>query len=193
MTNAKSTTTSNSNGNGSISPSIPNLYTILEATPNSSTDPLTLDDQEAILLLLAQIRAQLPFLRDLTAEERKNSLGMGDKNRVFVGKVLETIRQTPDFLPRSFDIEQFQDNLTTFDRLTPIYQSLTQLRNLVDATMTAFGTETYEQALIAYRHAKASGQGASLDGMMAEMSQRFNRKSKKKAEDLSTSPAPTEG
>jgi hypothetical protein len=38
-----------------------------------------------------------------------------------------------------------------------------------------------------------SGQGASLDGMMAEMSQRFNRKSKKKAEAPSQLEQPSEG
>ncbi|MGG6265608.1 hypothetical protein ACQ4M3_06330 [Leptolyngbya sp. AN03gr2] len=58
--------------------------------------------------------------------------------------------------------------------------ALTQLRDLVDSTAIAIGSEAYENALTAYRHAKASGQGASLEAMMAEMSQRFARKPKQK-------------
>jgi hypothetical protein len=179
--------------NGSTVESLNAIYTVLEPDQPMRSERLSVSDQDAILNMLAQLREQLPFLRDLTAEQRRASLGMGNKNRIFAGKVLEVVRQTPDFLPRNFDMDQFQTDLETFDRLSPILMSLTQLRDLIDATMTAIGTDAYEQALNAYRHAKASGQGASLDGMMAEMSQRFNRKSKKKAEDLSTSPDPTEG
>jgi hypothetical protein len=58
--------------------------------------------------------------------------------------------------------------------------ALTQLCNLADANITAIGTRAYEQSWVAYRHAKTSGQGASLDGMMAEMKQRFKKSSKKK-------------
>jgi hypothetical protein len=112
--------------------------------------------------------------------------------QIDAGKVLEVVRQTPDFLPRNFDMDQLQADLETFDRLSPILMSLTQLRDLIDATMTAIGTDAYEQALNAYRHAKVSGQGASLDGMMAEMSQRFNRKSKKKAEEPAKPEQPSE-
>jgi hypothetical protein len=106
-------------------------------------------------------------------------LGMGDKNRIFAGKVLEVILQNREFLPRSFDVEQLEQDLVTYDRLSTILMGLTQLRDLVDATAIAIGSDAYENALTAYRHAKASGHGASLESMMAEMGQRFVRKSKK--------------
>jgi hypothetical protein len=51
---------------------------------------------------------------------------------------------------------------------------------LVDATVIAIGSDTVEDALTAYRHAKASGQGASLEAMMADMGQRFARKPRRK-------------
>jgi hypothetical protein len=107
---------------------------------------------------------------------------MGDKNRIFAGKVLEVILQYPEFLPRSFDIDQFQQNLATFDRLSTVLMALNQLRDLVDATTIAIGTAAFEDALTAYRCAKASGHGASLESMMADMKQRFARKVKKKEE-----------
>jgi hypothetical protein len=69
--------------------------------------------------------------------------------------------------------------------------ALTQLCNLADATATSIGTQAYEQSLVAYRHAKASGQGASLESMMTEMKQRFAKKTrKKKAAKPQESPSP---
>ncbi|NJN86506.1 MAG: hypothetical protein HC881_09580 [Leptolyngbyaceae cyanobacterium SL_7_1] len=153
------------------------LYTV---SNSPVSELLSQADRDAILSLVTQMHDKLPFLRDIAAEERRTLLGMGDKNRIFAGKVLEVVLQNPTFLSRSFDIEQFQQDLATFDRLSTILMALNQLRDLVDATTIAIGTEAFESALIAYRHAKASGQGASLESMMAEMGQRFARKSKKK-------------
>lgn len=170
-----------SNGNyGSISQVIAALS---ESESVSNAEPLSQADRDAILELITQVREMLPLLRDISAEERRVMLGMGDKNRVFAGKVLEVIQQNAEFLPRSFNVEKFQQNLVTFDRLSTILMALNQLRDLVDATTISIGTETFEDALTAYRHAKASGQGASLESMMGDMKRRFARKSRKKKEE----------
>ncbi len=182
MVNPK--TNENGTSNGSSTPAQPISAAFPVSLSNSSnTEPLSQSDRDLIMGLLTQIRDMLPDLKDLTAEERRSMLGMGDKNRIFAGKVLDVILQNPDFLPRSFDIDEYQQNVSTFDRLSTILMALTQLRDLVDATAIALGTEIYEDALTAYRHAKVSGQGASLDSMMSEMAQRFARKSKKKEEE----------
>lgn len=174
--------TTNGNGNA-VQPLATSAYAALESIEPARSEGLSQSDRDAMLSLINQMREMLPFLRDLTAEERRALLGMAEKNRAFAGKVLEVILHNPDFLPRSFDIEKFQQELATFDRLSTVLMSLNQLRDLVDATITAIGSEAYEDALTAYRHAKVSGQGASLEGMLAEMGQRFARKPKKKEEE----------
>jgi hypothetical protein len=148
-------------------------------TTMTTPTPISDQDRDAALALIAQLRDQLPMLQDLTAEERKALSGMGDKNRAFAGKVLDVISQNTDFLPRTFDVEQLRQDLATFDRLSMIQMRLTQLHNLIDATLIGTGSEAYTQALAAYRYAKASGQGASLEAMMSEMSQYFAKKTKK--------------
>jgi hypothetical protein len=172
--------TSNSSGNGTSSGNGIVPQPLSNASNFSISELLSQADRDAVMSLITQMHDKLPLLRDLAAQERKTLLGMGDKNRIFAGKVLEVVLQHPDFLPRSFDTEQLQQDLATFDHLSTILMALNQLRDLVDATTIAIGTEAFESALTAYRHAKASGQGASLEAMMAEMSQRFARKSKKK-------------
>jgi hypothetical protein len=174
-------TNGNSNGNGIPSQPIPGA---IYFTPPTSQSPLNQSDRDEIMHLIRMIRDKLPFLQDLTAEERQTLLGMRDKNRAFAGKVLEVCTQNPDFLPRSFNPDQLRDNLALFDHLTSILMSLTQLRNLVDATSIAIGSQAYEQSLDTYRHAKVSGYGASLESMMTDMKQHFTRKSKKKEKPL---------
>ena len=116
---------------------------------------------------------------DLSNEERKALPKMGDKSRAFVSKALEVATQNPEFLPRSFDLNEMRKDVQLFEALYPVLLSLSQLQELLDDTSIAVGSEAYAAALQVYNYAKASGQGAGLDGVVEEMGQRFTRKSRK--------------
>ncbi|MCU0548196.1 MAG: hypothetical protein MUC48_02500 [Leptolyngbya sp. Prado105] len=183
--NTKKTVNGTNNGNGSASPTSPSLVLSDSSPTSSDSDYFSPSDREEALKLLMLLREVLPPLRDLTVEERRSLPGMGDANRTFAGKVLEVILQNSDFLPRTFDLDRYQNQLETFDNLSAIARRMTQLSNLINATMTAIGSEVHDSSLTVYRYAKASGQGASLDAAKAEMKQRFtsNSKGKKKEKD----------
>jgi hypothetical protein len=140
---------------------------------------LTKEDREAVIAAVATIKQKLPFLMDLTAEERKSLPKMGDKSRAFVSKALEVANQNPDFLPRSFDLEEMKRDVELFESLYPVLLALTQLQELVDDTCVAVGSDAYAAALVVYNFAKASGKGSGLDAVADEMSKRFARKSRK--------------
>ncbi|MGA7936587.1 MAG: hypothetical protein WCA35_23735 [Kovacikia sp.] len=80
------------------------------------------------------IKAKLSFLVDLSAEERKALPKMGDKSRAFVSKALEVATQNPDFLPRSFNLEELRKDVQLFEALYPLLLSMTQLQELLDDT-----------------------------------------------------------
>ena len=120
-------------------------------------------DRDAVMAAIATIKAKLPFLIDLSAEERKALPKMGDKSRAFVSKAMEVATQNPDFLPRSFDLAELQKDVQLFEALYPVLMSLTQLHDLVDDTCLAVGSEAYAAALQVYTYAKASGQGRIRD------------------------------
>jgi hypothetical protein len=140
---------------------------------------LTQSDRDEVLLAVATIKSKLSFLIDLSAEERKTKAKMGDKSRAFVTKALEVATQNPDFLPRSFDLEEMRKDVQLFEAMYPIVVALTQLSELVDDTALAAGSEAYTAALQVYNYAKASGQGSGLDAVVSEMGQRFARKPRK--------------
>lgn len=146
-------------------------------TPISAT--LAQADREAVMAAVATIKEKLSFLIDLTADDRKALPKMGDKSRAFVSKALEVATQNPDFLPRSFDLEELRKDVQLFEAMYPIVVALTQLQELVDDTCLAVSSEAYAAALQVYNYAKASGQGGGLDAVVGEMGQRFARKPRK--------------
>jgi hypothetical protein len=149
-------------------------------TPNRISAALTLADRNAVIAAVATIREKLPFLIDLTVEERKALPKLGDKSRAFVTKALEVATQNPDFLPRSFDLEEMRRDVQLFEAMYPIVIALAQLQELMDDTYTAVGSEAYSAALTVYNYAKASGQGSGLEAVVDELGQRFARKSRRK-------------
>ncbi|MBD2604578.1 hypothetical protein H6G81_08545 [Scytonema hofmannii FACHB-248] len=140
---------------------------------------LSASDRLAVMDAIATIRQKLPFLVDLTAEDRKTLPKLGDKSRAFVIKALEVGTQNPDFLPRSFDLDEMRRDIELFEALYPILLSLTQLQELVDDTAVAVGSEAYAAGLMVYNYAKASGKGTGLDSMVNDLGRRFARKTKR--------------
>jgi hypothetical protein len=146
---------------------------------NKVTTKLSAADREAVMEAISTIRQKLPFLIDLSTEERKALPKLGDKSRAFVSKALEIAAQNPDFLPRSFDLDEMRRDMELFEALYPILLSLTQLQELVDDTSVAVNSEAYAAGLLVYNYAKASGKGAGLDSMVDDLGRRFARKAKK--------------
>ncbi len=148
-------------------------------TTNRISAALTKADRDAVMTAISTIKSKLPFLVDLTAEERKALPKMGDKSQAFVTKALEVATQNPDFLPRAFDLDEMRRDVELFETMYPIVVALSQLQELVDDTAMAAGSEAYAAALQVYHYAKASGQGSGMEGMVNEMGQRFTRKPRK--------------
>ena len=52
---------------------------------------------------------------------------LGDRNLAFARKALEIATQNPDFLPRSFDLDEMRRDLELFESLQPMLLALTRL------------------------------------------------------------------
>jgi hypothetical protein len=135
-------------------------------------------DLDAVMQAITTIKTKLPFLIDLSPEERHALPKMGDKSAAFVNKTLEVAKQNSDFLPRSFDVAEMGKDVELFQALQSVALALGPLSELVDDTMLEVGSEAYASALVVYQYAKNSGQGAALDGVADELSKRFARKAK---------------
>jgi hypothetical protein len=135
-------------------------------------------DRQALLAAIETIRTKLPFLIDLSPEQRRSLPKMGDKSRAFVGKALAIAQQNSNFLPRSFDVEEMARDVTLAEALWPVMAALTRLQEQVTDTYTEVGSEAYSAALVVYQYGRNSGDGESLEGLLDDMGQRFARKSR---------------
>ncbi len=146
---------------------------------NRVSAKLSQADKDAVLVAIKTIKDKLPFLIDLTTDERRALPKLGDKSRAFVVKALEVATQNPTFLPRSFDLEEMRTDVELFEEMYPILLGMAQLNELIEDTVTEVGSEAYAAALLVYNYAKAADVGSGLDGVVDEMGKRFARKSKK--------------
>lgn len=136
-------------------------------------------DIDVVMSSIGAIKQKLPFLTELTMEERKLMPKLGDKSRAFVEKSLELATQNPGFLPRDFDVEEMRKDVNLFKGTYAIQQALTKLSEAVNDTVTAAGSEAYVAALLVYNYAKINGiSTAGLDAVLDELGQRFARKVK---------------
>ncbi|MCY6490809.1 hypothetical protein [Leptolyngbya sp. GGD] len=147
---------------------------------------LSQDDRDAIAGAIATIQQRLPFLIDLVAEERATLPKLGNKTRTFVSKALDVASQNPDFLPRSFKVDEMQKDMQLFEDLDRLLMSLTQLQDMVDDTCVLVGSEAYSAALTVYNYAKTSGVTMNgLEPIVEEMRQHFRKPRKAKAPKVS--------
>jgi hypothetical protein len=146
-------------------------------TDNRVSAILTAKDRQDVMNAIATIKEKLPFLIDISLEERRSLPRMGDKSRAFVSKALEVAIQNPDILPRSFDIEEMRKDAELFESLYGIWQSMIQLCELIDDTKLAVGSEAYVAALLVYNYVKINRKDMGLDDVLDDLAKRFARRS----------------
>lgn len=135
-------------------------------------------EQQAVFAAIQTIRQKLPFLIDLTPEERRALPKMGDKSRGFVTQALEVATLNSGMLPRSFDVGEMRNDVELLNALTPVVSAISQLNELVEDTYLAVGSDAYAAALLVYHSARAAGKGSGLDSALDLLGQRFARKSR---------------
>jgi hypothetical protein len=136
-------------------------------------------DRDAILAAIDLIESKLPFLEDLMPAERRDLPKMGTKSEGFVHHADVLARQDDSFLPRNFDLPEFQSDASLFAALAPIRARLMRLTEKVDDTTMLVGSEAYVAALIVYQNAQLNGRGEGFDALLDELSRRFARKTRK--------------
>lgn len=152
---------------------------------------LSATDRDKALASIDDIRKRLPFLFDLTPEDRKGMVGLGDKNLAFVRKANQAAVAHPEALPRQFDEGEFQKDVALVDALYPVVMGLRQLLDRVEDTYLLAGSEAYAGALVVYRSLRDNDLDGSFAASLDDLAARFERKSRGKDEKGDAKPADT--
>lgn len=134
-------------------------------------------DLQAIKDAIAVIQQKLPFLVNLTADERKNLFKTGANSLSFVQNALQAGLNNPDIFPKSFSVPEFGLDVNLFAVLTDINTSIAQLASSVDDTRMAVGGEAMREATQVYNYVKtaASTTTPGLKPVADQLGERFQK------------------
>ncbi len=133
-------------------------------------------DVTAIKAALATIQQKLPFLVSLTADERKAIFKTGPGSLSFVQNALQAAQNNPDIFPKSFDVTEFNSDVTLFTVLTDLGTAVEQLASEIDDTRLAVGGEAMQEATQVYTYVKAAAANTpGLKPVADQLGQRFQK------------------
>jgi len=142
----------------------------------------TSEQRDKAKAALATLSETLPFLVDLTTEDRASLPKFGEKNRSFVVKALAIAEGHPEILPASFSLDEVRADVELVESLYPLRNAVEALFGKIDDTYFAAGSEAYAAALLVYQYAKLHNLAScALEDSLDDLGRRFARKSKKSA------------
>jgi hypothetical protein len=138
-------------------------------------------DVQAVKDAFATILNKLPFLVNLTVEERKSILKTGQDGLSFVQNALTAAKANPTILPASFSATEFKNDVDLFVVLTELNTLAASVASQIDDTRLAVGGEAMQQANLVYKYVKtASKTTPGLKPVAEQLGERFHRTSRAK-------------
>lgn len=131
-------------------------------------------DITAINTALETIEQKLPFLINLTPDERRSLFKMGDKSLAFVNNSVTAAKTNPGILPANFDTEEFNRDYELAMNLSELLTRLQQLTEKVDDTLLAVGSEAMNSSLAVYDYVKTGAKTTpGLKTVAEQLKERF--------------------
>ena len=151
-------------------------------------------DIQAVKDAFAAVLTKLPFLVNLTVDERKSIVKTGSDSLSFVQTALTGAQANPLIFPPSFDQLGFGKDVALFAALTEIQALAESVVSQLDDTRTAVGGEAMQAAMQAYQYIKtASKTTPGLKPLADQLGERFQRASKPKSQPPTPNTPPTTG
>lgn len=128
------------------------------AQHNQISVVLSDEDMDEIMDAIAVLQRKLPFLINMTLDERRTHLKMGDRSFPFVGKSLDYSKSNDHLVPPFLNVTEFDKDMTLIARLTKIERPLLSLTEGISDTKLRAGSEAYSAALLFYQAVKLAAQ-----------------------------------
>jgi hypothetical protein len=135
------------------------------------------DVEDLLVQDLDEIRNRLPFLIDLSVEERIAMPKSSRKLVDFIDTGLLQAKTHPNYLPSFVDINEFEKDVKARKSLRRIYETLNAFTDRVRDTLMVLESEAYLAARVLYKTAKAAAKEGAEDAerIVKEMSFHYKR------------------
>ena len=134
----------------------------------------------SILQKIDGIDSDMPFLFNLSQEDRRGGFRLGQKNIGFLEKGKDYIAQHPEFMPGYVSAEEVDKDTTLTTQLTSISRKLRILADKIDDTASVAGMEALA-GILAYYNAIKQAARDNVEGAQTiydDLSKRFPGKTK---------------
>ena len=126
----------------------------------------------AINATLDTLEAQLAGLIELSVDERRSLVKMGDKSEPFCRQTVMVLEQNQGIVPPGFDFSEMKRDLATWNTLQPRLLRLRELLAKGEDTSMALGSDVITAALEGYTLMKLFGKSEGLETLREAMSVR---------------------
>jgi hypothetical protein len=125
----------------------------------------------------------LPFLINLSTEERKKFRKMGPKSVDYVNDTLTGAIQFANSLPTDFSVNEFTKDVKLINSLYPVLVASQALTEALNDTILALGSDAMKEADEVYGFLKlASKKDANAKVLVEQIARRFKGQGRKKPE-----------
>jgi hypothetical protein len=148
-------------------------------TKNRVSASLTETDKAAVLEAIMEAKEKMPFLINLSGQERHRSRKMGPRSVEYVNLSLQGSRSFASLIPSTIDLDEFSRDVTLVNQLLAIRIEVESLLEGIDDTMVAAGADAMQYADLVYSYLKTgSRSNAGVKSITADIAKRFLRRSK---------------
>ena len=134
-----------------------------------------------VITLVQEIDKLLPFTINLSPDDMRALVTMGDKSIPFVDKSLELAKQNPEFVPKFMDVEEFTNDFDLTKQMRKIINVMMPLTEKIRDTFYAVGSEAFFQARVFYGSTKTAAKAdvPGTDDIVKELGKRYKPLGKK--------------
>ncbi|MCH2043228.1 MAG: hypothetical protein MK212_03750 [Saprospiraceae bacterium] len=122
---------------------------MLEAE-NKISAQLTEDAIQEIAELVKQIKGKLPFLLELSANDRAKIPTVDRTGKAFISDALDAARAKNAVLPEYVSVDELEKDLKLFEALSRVLAPLAELYASLEDTKRVAGAEAYTSAMVIY-------------------------------------------
>lgn len=145
----------------------------------------TLDSAVAtdVLQKMNDSKAALPFLMNLSKEQRRKHRKMGPKSVGYVSDTQTGAEQFPNSLPADFPMAEYKKDVVLVKQLFPIWVASQALTESLSDTILALGSDCMKESDEVYGYLKlAAKTDANVKALVDLISRRFKGQGKVKPE-----------
>jgi hypothetical protein len=122
---------------------------------------ITADDKAAVQAAIQTIKAKLPFLVNLTVQERKRLRKMGAVRTSYVQDVYQAASNNSGAIPSGFNLTEYGKDTQLLKDMTDIISWLLPVYEGIENTSMALGGELMKQSDECYGYLKVAAKKSS--------------------------------